>query len=76
MQARQGEKKYKVDTNLEMPKWYHEFCDGILNFEPGMMLGRNSRVFIVFGTVTPSVRERRGCPKNRLQKYVPNVAYC
>ena len=24
MQARQG-KKYKVDTDLEMPKWYHEF---------------------------------------------------
>ena len=28
MQARQREEKiyiYKVDTNLEMPKWYHEF---------------------------------------------------
>ena len=23
MQA--GKKEYKVDTNLEMPKWYHEF---------------------------------------------------
>ena len=69
MQARQ--KKYKVDTNLEMPKWYRKF----LNFEPGMTLGQNSRVFIVFGTATPSIRERWGCPKNCLQKYVSNVAY-
>ena len=51
------------------------FCDGILNFEPGMMLGQNLRVFIVFGTVTPSVRESWGCPKNCLQKYVSNVVY-
>ena len=51
------------------------FCDGILNFEPGMMLGQNLWVFIVFGTVTPSIRERRGCLENRLQKYVSNVAY-
>ena len=51
------------------------FCDGILNFEPGMMLGRISWVFIVFSTVTPSVREKQGCPKNCLKKYVSNVAY-
>ena len=51
------------------------FCDGILNFEPGMMVGQNSRVFIVFGTVTPSIRKSRGCLKNHLQKYVSNVAY-
>ena len=51
------------------------FCDGILNFEPGMMLGQNSWVFIVFGTVTPSIRERWGCPKICLQKYVSNVVY-
>ena len=40
-----------------------------------MMLGQNSWVFIVFGTATPSIRERLGCPKNRLQKYVSNVVY-
>ena len=51
------------------------FCDGISNFEPGMMLGQILWVFIVFGTVTPSVREKRGCPKNCLKKYVSNVAY-
>ena len=51
------------------------YCDGILNFEPGMMLGQNLQVFIVFSTVTPSVKESRGCPKNGLQKYVSNVAY-
>ena len=51
------------------------FCDGILNFEPGMMLGRISWVFIVFGTATPSIREKRGCPKNCLKRYVSNVAY-
>ena len=43
------------------------YCDGILNFEPGMMLGQNLRVFIVFGTVTPSIRKSRGCLKNHLQ---------
>ena len=51
------------------------FCDGILNFEPGMMLGQNLQVFIVFCTVTPSIRKSRGCLKNCLQKYVLNVAY-
>ena len=51
------------------------FCDGISNFEPGMMLGQISWVFIVFGTVTPSVREKWGCPKNCLKRYVSNVAY-
>ena len=52
-----------------------KYCDGILNFEPGMMLGQNSWIFIVFGTVTPSIRKSRGCPKKGLQKYVLNVAY-
>ena len=51
------------------------FCDGILNFEPGMMLGQNLQVFIVFGTATHSIRESRGCSKNHLQKYVSNVVY-
>ena len=51
-----------------MPKWYQEFRDGILNFEPGMMLWQNSWVFIVFGTVTPSVRERWGCLKESSAK--------
>ena len=40
-----------------------------------MTLGQNLRVFIVFGTATPSVRKSQGCLKNRLQKYVLNVAY-
>ena len=52
------------------------FCDGISNFEPGMTLGQNSWVFIVFGTVTPSIRKSRGCPKNCLQKYISNNSYC
>ena len=51
------------------------FCDGILNFEPGIMLGRTLGVFILLGTVTPSVRERWGCLKNRLQKWISNVEY-
>ena len=51
------------------------FCDGISNFEPGMTLGQISWVFIVFGTATPSIREKRGCPKNCLKRYVSNVAY-
>ena len=34
-----------------------KYCDGILNFEPGMTLGQNSWVFIVFGTVTPSIKK-------------------
>ena len=40
-----------------------------------MMLGQNSWVFIVFSTVTPSIRKSRGCPKNGLQKCVLNVVY-
>ena len=32
------------------------YCDRILKFGPGMMLGQNSSVFIVFGTATPSVK--------------------
>ena len=52
------------------------FCDGIMNFKLGMMLGQNLWVFIVFGTVTPSIRERQGCPKNHLQKNISNNVYC
>ena len=66
---------YKVDTNLEMPKWYHKFLWWNFEFRARYDAVQNSWVFIVFGTVTPSVRERWGCPKNHLQKYVPNVAY-
>ena len=64
--------------NLELPKCNvnTNMCDGILNFEPGMTLGRNSWVFIVIGTATPSVRKGRGCPKNRLQKYISDKSYC
>ena len=32
------------------------YCDRILNFKPDMMLRQNLAVFIVFGTVTPSVK--------------------
>ena len=44
--------------NLELPKCdvNTNVCDGISNFEPGMALGQNSWVFIVIGTVTPSVK--------------------
>ena len=41
MQARQHEKKIKVDKNFEKPKVISKYCDGILNFEPGMMLRLN-----------------------------------
>ena len=41
MQAKQYVKKLKVDTNLEKPIGAMKYCDGILNFEPGMMLGQN-----------------------------------
>ena len=34
------------------------FCNGISNFKPGMMLGQILWVFIVFGTATPSIREK------------------
>ena len=56
--------------NLELPKRdvNTNVCDGVSNFEPGMTLGRNSWVFIVIGTATPSVKNGRGCQKNRLQK--------
>ena len=56
--------------NLELPKCdaNTNMCDGILNFEPGMTLGRTSWVFIVIGTVTPSVKNGWGCLKNHLQK--------
>ena len=56
--------------NLELPKCdaNTNMCDGISNFKPGMTLGQNSWVFIVIGTVTPNVKNGRGCPKNRLQK--------
>ena len=59
MQARQHEKNKKVDKNFEKPKVITKYCDGILNFEAGMMLSQNSWVFIVFGTVTPSVKKCR-----------------
>ena len=44
--------------NLELPKCdaNMNMSDGILNFEPGMMLGQNLWVFIVIGTATPSVK--------------------
>ena len=38
MQAVQCLKKVEVDKNLEKPKVTTKYCDGILNFEPGMML--------------------------------------
>ena len=41
MQARQRAKKIKVDKNFEKPKVIAKYCDGILNFEPGMMLRQN-----------------------------------
>ena len=64
--------------NLEPPKCNANtnMCDGISNFEPGMMLGQNSWVFIVIGTATPSVRKGWGCLKNRLPKYISNKSYC
>ena len=64
--------------NLEPPKSNvnKNMCDGVSNFRPGMTLGQNSWVFIVIGTATPSVRKGRGCPKNRLQKYISNKSYC
>ena len=64
--------------NLELPKCNANMnmCDGISNFEPGMTLGRNSWVFIVMGTATPSVKNGGGCPKNRLQKQISNKSYC
>ena len=40
MQAKQHVKILKVDKNLEKAKEVTaKYCDGILNFEPGMMLG-------------------------------------
>ena len=40
MQARQHVKILKVDKNLENAKEVTaKYCDGILNFEPGMTLG-------------------------------------
>ena len=40
MQAKQHVKILKVDKNLENAKEVTmKYCDGILNFEPGMMLG-------------------------------------
>ena len=52
-----------------------KYCDGILNFEPGMTLGQNLWVFIIIGTALPSIRKSRDCPKNGLLKNVLNVAY-
>ena len=64
--------------NLELPKYNANtnMCDGISNFEPGMVLGQNSWVFIVISTATPSVKNGLGCLKNRLQKYISNKSYC
>ena len=45
-----------VDKNFEWPKVTTNYGDRILNFEPDMTLRQNSVVFIVFGTVTPSVK--------------------
>ena len=59
--------------NLELPKCDSNtnMCDGISNFEPGMMLGQNSWVFIVISTVTPSVKSgwavRKIIHKSRFQ---------
>ena len=40
MQAKQHVKILKVDKNLENAKGVTaKYCDGILNFEPSMMLG-------------------------------------
>ena len=54
--------------NLEPPKCNANtnMCDGISNLW----------VFIVIGTVTPSIRKGQGCPKNCLQKYISNESYC
>ena len=51
--------------NLELPKCDSNtnMCDGISNFEPGMMLGQNSWVFIVIGTATPSVKSGQAVQK-------------
>ena len=51
--------------NLELPKCdpNTNICDGISNFEPGMMLGQNSWVFIVIGTAIPSVKSGRAVRK-------------
>ena len=47
--------------NLELPKCdlNTNMCDGISNFKPGMMLGRNLWAFIVIGTATPNVKSGR-----------------
>ena len=47
----------KVDKNFVEPKLTVKYFDGILNFEPNIMLGQNSQEFIVFGTVTSSVKK-------------------
>ena len=38
MQARQHLKKIEMDKNFEKPKVTTNYCDGILNLEPDMML--------------------------------------
>ena len=57
MQAKQHVKILKVEKFRKAKEVTAKYCDGILNFEPGMMLGQNLWVFIVFGTATPSVRK-------------------
>ena len=49
-------KNIYIDKNFEKPKVTTNYCDRILNFKQDMMLRQNSVVFIVFGTVTPSVK--------------------
>ena len=55
--------------NLELPKCDSNtnMCDGISNFEPGMMLGQNSWVFIVIGTVTPSIKNGQAVQKSSIK---------
>ena len=63
--------------NLELPKCDSNMnmCDGISNFEPGMMLGQNSWVFIVISTVTPSVK-MAGVAKKSSAKVDLIKSYC
>ena len=62
--------------NLEPPKCNANtnMCDGISNFEPGMMLGQNLWVFIVIGTVTPSIR-RAGAVQKIICKSIFQISH-
>ena len=49
MQARQCLKKVKVDKNFKKPKVTTNYCNGILNFELGMMLKvKFSRIYSIW----------------------------